>query len=125
VYSVLVSHGLAGLQEMFIRQIQLARKVALFLHKHEQFDLLPSPISPSQISEEELINQVYIVVLFRAKNEKINERLVKRVNGLRKIYVSGTKWEGKPACRIAVSTWKVDVERDFGRVRGVLEEILL
>lgn len=108
-----------------MRQIYLARKVALFLHKHEQYDLLPRPISPSEISEEELINQVYIIVLFRAKDEKINEGIVKRINGLRKIYVSGTKWEGKPACRIAVSTWKVDVERDFGRVKEVLEKILL
>lgn len=67
---------------------------------------------------------VYIIVLFSAKDDVVNGELVRRINGLRRIYVSGTRWEGRAACRIAVSTWKVDVERDFGRVRGVLEEVL-
>jgi hypothetical protein len=49
---------------------------------------------------------------------------VKSINATRKMYVSGTKWDGKPACRIAVSTWKVDVERDLELVTGVLEEVL-
>lgn len=55
----------------------------------------------------------------------VNDDLAKRINASRKIYVSGTKWDGRAACRIAVSTWKVDVERDFGRVKEVLENALL
>jgi hypothetical protein len=39
--------------------------------------------------------------------------------------VSGTAWEGKPAVRIAVSTWMVEEERDLRVVREVLEGALL
>ena len=66
---------------------------------------------------------IHISVLFRVKDEKLNEVLGKKINDTRKIYVSGTKWEGRPACRIAVSTWKVDVERDTKIVVDVLEGI--
>jgi hypothetical protein len=39
-----------------------------------------------------------------AKEEELNQVLVKKINGTRKMYVSGTKWEGRSAVRVAVST---------------------
>ena len=76
-------------------------------------------------NEEQQANEdTHIVVLFRAKYDEINEQLVSRVNRTRKIYVSGTKWDGQQACRIAVSTWKADVETDLMLIAEVLEEVL-
>jgi hypothetical protein len=63
-------------------------------------------------------------VLFHANQDKINTNLVKRINATRKMYVSGTTWAGRPACRVAVSTWKVDVDRDLKLVTEVLEQAL-
>ena len=63
-----------------------------------------------------------MIVLFRARDSAVNDDLVRRVNGTRKIYISGTMWEGTPAARFAVATWMVDVERDMSVIRDVLEE---
>jgi hypothetical protein len=48
---------------------------------------------------------------------------VKRMNSTRKLYVSGTQWEGKAAARFAVANWQVDVDRDLAVVKEVLEEV--
>ena len=102
---------------MFGRQVQLARGISKVLSDSEDFELLAT--RPSQSGE---FDNVHIIVIFRAKNEDINAKLVRRINTTRKMYVSGTKWDGKAACRIAVSTFKVDLERDLLLVRSVLEE---
>ncbi len=99
---------------MFARQVRLARSISRFLKSSHDYELLPSS------SKEE---HTHIVVLFRARDAKKNAELVKNINASRKMYVSGTKWEGKPACRIAVSTWKVEVERDSRLVTDVLREV--
>ncbi|KAH7407614.1 pyridoxal phosphate-dependent transferase [Cadophora sp. MPI-SDFR-AT-0126] len=119
VYAVLLAYGRDGFAEMFARQVRLARGVSRFLSESEDFELLAT--GPNQSGE---FDKVHIIVIFRAKNENINAELVKRINSTRKIYVSGTKWDGKPACRIAVSTWRVDVERDMRLVKEVLTDVL-
>lgn len=101
---------------MFARQVQLARGISKSLAESEDFELLAA--GPNQNGE---FDDVHIIVIFRAKDEKVNAELVKRVNATRKMYVSGTKWDGKPACRVAVSTWRVDVERDLELIIEVLE----
>ena len=53
----------------------------------------------------------------------MNAELVTKTNNTRKLYVSGTKWEGSPACRFAVSNWQVDVERDIEIIKDVLDEV--
>ncbi|KAL2073304.1 hypothetical protein VTL71DRAFT_10628 [Oculimacula yallundae] len=108
VYAVLLAYGRAGLAEMFARQVQLARGISKFLTESEDFELLAT--GPGQNGE---FDDVHIIVIFKTKNESINADLVQRINATRKMYVSGTKWDGNPACRIALSTWKVDVERDL------------
>jgi hypothetical protein len=67
---------------------------------------------------------IYIIVLFRAKDEEINKQLVNKIKATRKIYVSGTAWDGKPACRFAVSNWMTNVERDLPIVEQVLQDIV-
>jgi hypothetical protein len=117
---------------MFARQVRLARGVAKFLDESDGYEILPKQQAarptkaPAEVSPEhgEKYLDTHIIILFRARDEKINAELVNSINATRKMYVSGTKWDGKPACRIAISTWKVEVGRDLELVTGVLEEAL-
>jgi glutamate/tyrosine decarboxylase-like PLP-dependent enzyme len=119
VYAVLLAYGRTGFAEMFARQVRLARGVSKFLSTSVDYDLLGQ-----EDKKDEKYENTHTIVIFRAKDDSINDELVKRINATRKMYVSGTKWDGKPACRIAVSTWRVDVERDVELVTRVLENVL-
>lgn len=123
---MLLALGREGLAEMFTRQVRLARAVSKFLDSNDGYEVLAQgPTEGHEKSKEgRSYDDTHIIVLFRAKDDAVNEELVKRINSTREMYVSGTKWDKKPACRIAVSTWKVDVERDLGMIRGVLEAVL-
>lgn len=130
VYAVLLAYGRDELSQMFARQVRLARAISKFLHDNQNYELLPK-VSKSTDSQELTtlssnieFDGTHIIVIFRATDDAINAVLVQRINATRKMYVSGTKWEGKPACRIAISTWKVDVERDSRLIKEVLESIL-
>lgn len=99
---------------MLERQISLARGIAEYISNSKAYELLPEGTG---------VETVYIIVLFRARDEEVNGELVKRINGTRKIYVSGTQWGGKPAARFAVANWMVDVERDLKLIKNILEEV--
>lgn len=120
VYAALTAHGRAGYVDILTRQIQLARAIASHIAQSAGYELLPLDASASL---EARLARVYMIVIFRAKNPRLNAELVKRINGSRKIYVSGTQWQGQPAARFAVANWGVDVERDLTVVRGVLQEV--
>ena len=100
---------------MITRQIRLARRVTEWLWEDDRFEVLPK----SDIKEEALA-KTFIIVLFRAKDEETNTSLVKSINATGKMYVSGTVWEGKSAARIAISNWRVDVEKDSKLIEEVL-----
>jgi len=119
VYAVLLSHGSLGLSEMFARQVRLARGIARFVDAHEDYELLAQPKEG-----DDAFQNIHIIVIFRAKDDTFNMELVQRINGTRKMFVSGTMWNGKPAVRVAVSTWRVEVEHDLSLVSGVLRELL-
>jgi glutamate/tyrosine decarboxylase-like PLP-dependent enzyme len=114
VYANLVAYGRKGYEDMLERQIALARRIAAFVADHEGYELLPTGL---------VERDVFMIVLFCATDVKLNDELVKRINGTSKIYVSGTSWEGKSACRFAVSNWQVDVERDISIIESVLEGV--
>lgn len=130
VYAVLLAYGRDQLAEMFARQVRLARSIAKFIQCSEGYDLLAQGLKPEIRKEvatssfNATFENTHVIVIFRAKDETTNAELVKRINATRKVYVSGTQWEGKPACRFAISTWKVDVERDLTLIKEVLESIL-
>ena len=69
------------------------------------------------------MENIYIIALFRARDEALNAELVQRINSTRRIYVSGTQWDGRPAARFAVASWMVDVKRDLALVKEVLESM--
>ena len=119
VYASLVAYGKAGYRDMLERQISLSRGIAKFLHDNEHYELLPQV----EGSVSDILESIYIIVLFRAKDEKLNEQLVAKIKASRKIYVSGTSWDGRPACRFAVSNWMVDVGRDLPIVKQVLLDV--
>jgi glutamate/tyrosine decarboxylase-like PLP-dependent enzyme len=119
VYAVLLAHGREGLGKVFAKQVRLARGVSEFLRASNDYELLPS-----NSLKDDHFEDTHIIVIFRAKDERKNSELVNDINATRKMYVSGTQWEGKPACRIAVSTWKVEVERDLKLVTDVLKEVV-
>ena len=121
VYATLMAYGRAGYVDILERQIRFARAVAGFIENHEMLDLLPEYLQGSQTA----IQNVYIVVLFRANDAKLNQQLVQRINATSRMYVSGTIWKHEPACRIAVSNWQVEMHRDLAIVQEVLEGVLL
>lgn len=119
VYSSLIAYGISGYQNMLERQIELSRGIAKFMLDNTHYDLLPQ----SDGSLEQRLNSIFIIVLFRAKDDKLNEVLVDKIKATSKIYVSGTSWNGKPASRFAVSNWQVDVKKDLELIKTVLEII--
>ena len=121
VYATLIAYGHQGYQDMLQRQIIFARGVAVYIFEHPAFELLPKDIftSKSRINQD-----VFIIVLFKAKDRALNDVLVQKINASNKMYVSGTVWEGTPASRIAVSNWQVDPSRDLEVVKSVLDGLL-
>ena len=120
VYATLMAYGRDGYVDMLQRQIRLARAAAAFILEHAAFELLPERLDHT----EKIDQDVYIIVLFRAKDAELNSDLVRRINASNRMYVSGTEWDGRPASRIAVANWQVDPVRDLGVIRGVLEAVV-
>lgn len=116
VYAVLLSEGQSGIAEMLARMVRLAQGVAqaLVSDLSADYELLP---------DSGAVEKTHMIVLFRARDEGLNGVLVKKIQDSGEWYVSGTKWEGKSACRIAVSSWRVNVEEDLEFVKGSLATI--
>ena len=121
VYATLMAYGREGYTDMLKRQIRFARAVAAYLFDHADFELLPKDVYSVRASIDK---DMFMIVLFKAKDRALNDTLVKRINASRKMCVSATVWDGSPASRIAVSNWQVDPDRDMDIVRTVLEHVL-
>jgi glutamate/tyrosine decarboxylase-like PLP-dependent enzyme len=119
VYATLTQYGRGGYQDMLKRQIGVARKVAAWIFDHPGFELLPAGAG-----KEEMLAKTFIIVLFRTKDRSKDEGLVMNINAQGQIYVTGTRWDDRPAARIAVSNWQVDVERDSKRIFEVLDHVV-
>lgn len=122
MYATLTAYGRDGYREMLERQIRLSRGIAKFILENENYELLPEARCGTAV--DAALRQIYIVVLFRARDDELNKVLVQRINATRKLYVSGTQWDGKPAARFAVANWQVNVERDLSLIREVLLGVL-
>lgn len=120
VYATLLCYGRSGYRDMLQRQIRLARALAVYFFQHPAFELLPKSLD----HETKIEQEIFIVVLFRAKNNGLNDMLVSKINATSKTCVTGTLWEGHPASRIAVSNWQANPDRDFIVVKSVIEAVL-
>ncbi|KAF7550984.1 hypothetical protein G7Z17_g5323 [Cylindrodendrum hubeiense] len=114
-YVVLLSEGRSGMAGLLANMVELSRQVAAFIRDSEHYELLPD--------ENADLDEIFMIVLFRAKDAALNEVLVQKINETRQMYVSGTQWEGQKAVRMAVSTWKVDVARDYKVVTSILAAV--
>ena len=114
-YAVLLSEGRDKISEMLARMVRLARGITMVIQESDDYVLLPD--------ENSKIEDVHIIILFRAKDDSLNDILVETINKTREWYVSGTSWRGQKAVRVAVSNWRVDEEVDLAVVRGSLEKI--
>ena len=127
VYATLMAYGHEGYRDMLQRQIRFARAVALHIIDHPDLELLVE--GSTRTEKIENANRcVFIIVLFRAKDKEgdnsLNNSLVKLINESSRVYVSGTVWQGYPACRIAISNWQVNPKRDLNVVQSVLSSVL-
>ena len=102
---------------MLERQIRLARGIARYISASSKYELLSASGHGAEMEN------IYIIALFRARDEALDAELVQRINSTRRIYVSGTQWDGRPAARFAVASWMVDVKRDLALVKEVLESM--
>ncbi|KAI1085064.1 pyridoxal-dependent decarboxylase [Whalleya microplaca] len=114
VYAVLLSEGRAGIAAMLARMVLLARGIAAAVRESPDYVLLP---------DEADVSDTHIIVLFRARDDGLNEVLTQRIQEGAEWYVSGTKWRGQTACRVAVASWRVCVEEDLELVKGSLERM--
>ncbi|KAF7368957.1 hypothetical protein MVEN_00222000 [Mycena venus] len=114
MYASLLAYGRTWHRTLLERQIELARAIAAYILASESYELLPKNSD---------LKDVYMIVFFRARSVALNDGLASKLNASRVIYVSGSQWDGAPATRLAVSTWRVDVERDTARVVTELERV--
>ncbi|KAI1270134.1 pyridoxal phosphate-dependent transferase [Xylariaceae sp. FL1019] len=121
VYAVLLSEGAAGISAMMQNMVLTARAIAKTIQESSDYMLLPNPA----VDATSIDDDTHIVVLFRAKDDALNDVLVQKINEGNKWYVSGSKWDGNPAVRVAVSSWRADREDAVETVRESLAAIAL
>lgn len=114
-YAMMKAEGREGVAGMVARMVSLARGIAAFMRDSEYYEWLPD--------EGADIEETFMIVLFRAKDETLNSELVARINETRDMYVSGTSWKGRKAVRVAVSNCGVDVARDLAVVTEILTSV--
>lgn len=115
LYAALLSEGKAGYGQILARMVALAREIATYFKDSPDYEWLPD--------ESAHIESVFMGVLFRAKDKKVNDELVQKLNSSAKLYVSGTSWKGEKAVRIAVSNWRSSVE-DFAELKKVFDAVV-
>ncbi|KAJ7621112.1 pyridoxal phosphate-dependent transferase [Roridomyces roridus] len=111
LYSSLLANGRTWHCDLLERQVALARRIASYIVDSTVYELLP----------DNDLDKIYMVVLFRARSDSLNSDLVSFINASKRIHVSGLPWKGRPAARIAIGTWRVEVDRDFQLVTQVLD----
>ncbi|KAF2665169.1 PLP-dependent transferase [Microthyrium microscopicum] len=119
MYASLHAYGIQGYVDIIERQVNTARRVASWVNEHEAYTLLPSKTGKGVKN----MDNIYMIVLFRASDSGLNDILVDLINESGQMYVSGTAWDDQKAVRIAISNWQVVPEREAKVVESVLEKI--
>ncbi|KAK6536804.1 hypothetical protein TWF281_001015 [Arthrobotrys megalospora] len=115
IYAALTALGTSGYSALIRRLILHARRIASIIQEElsQYYELL----LPN-------IDDMFMVVIFRAKDEVLNDILAEKINATGKIWVSGTLWGGSKAVRIAAANWRVNLEEEgFGSVAIVREAL--
>lgn len=125
VYAALVALGRQGYTDLFAANVAFARRVAEWMRADGRLEVLTPKEGEGGFH---LLN----VVLF-APGRRAPKRFWgvegagvfrEEVNRTKRVHVTGTVWEGRPANRLAVSNWGTEWERDGEILIEVLEEVL-
>ncbi|KAK6842500.1 hypothetical protein PG987_003360 [Apiospora arundinis] len=119
-YAVLLSEGREGLADMFARMVRLTRGIAGVVRDSPDYILLPDEQGQEHGAD---LEDTHICVLFRAREDSLNNVLVEAINATGLWYVSSTKWKGQKAVRVAVANWRINVTEDQELVRQSLASI--
>ena len=107
---------------MLARLVRLARRIAGAVRSlPAHYELLADG--------EDGDADINIVVLFRARDDALGAVLADRIQRSGMWYASGTSWDGRPACRVAVASWRAgagagDGDDDVEVVKRSLETIV-
>jgi glutamate/tyrosine decarboxylase-like PLP-dependent enzyme len=125
VYASLRAYGASGYRLMVERMIETSRIVAKWIDESRDYTLLPEQrlsLGGSERSTNKY-QDIFMIVLFRAKDENFNDDLIDRINGTGEVWMSGSAWGGKKAVRIAVANWQVKPDRESKTVIKVLQDV--
>ena len=109
VYAAIRQLGRAGVAELVERSCDLAARFAGRVAR------LPG----CEVLNEVVLNQV----LFRFADDAATERALAAVQAGGEAWMSGTTWDGRPAIRLSVSSWRTtedDVDRTVAAFAGAL-----
>jgi len=110
------------------RNCAFAQRVAAYLHAHPAYELLN--ISSDWESDGDAPIVPLNIVLFSGapgsryppSREGSSAELTAAINATRRMYVTGTKWGGVGAVRLAVSNWRTG-DADWEIVKAVFDEV--
>ena len=129
LYASLISHGVAGYRDIIRRNVAFARKLQEWIRLNEDYDVLtPDPATTSF----RVLNIVLFAPSARCPIEAFRnyetggQRMTEEINKTGEMYVTGTKWKGRSAARLAVSNHLTDLQgqRDFEIVTGRLKAVM-
>lgn len=121
VYASLLAYGRAGYEDMIVRQTSLARGVAAFILDHPAYELLPQ--MPGVTTSSSILETIFILIVFRAVDSLLNQKLLIRINETGKMYAQGIVWKGDKAIRCAIANWSVNVQEDLQHVTEALKSV--
>lgn len=125
LYASLVSLGQAGYEMIVRSNIEFARRITEWLQSSSDWDVLLPLGNPNF--------KVMNIVLFAPSSGCRDPSLrgangasecVLRIKATRRVYVTGTAWQGRSAIRLAVSNWSTTIQRDFPIVTEVLQSVM-
>ena len=112
VYAALRQLGRSGVAELVERSCARARQFAAGIAE------LPG----CKVLNEVVLNQV----LFRFGDDATTTGALAAVQASGEAWMSGTEWEGRPAIRLSVSSWRTteaDIERTVAAFRRATENV--
>lgn len=116
----------ADMIDLIRRNILFARAIAAYIDASPSYDLLNA--TPRRSDAKEPIIPLNIVLFAPLSSSKIGTgaELADAINNTRKMYVTGTKWRGRGAVRLAVSNWRTGLggDEEVKRIENILEDVM-
>ena len=118
------------------RNIAFAQRIAHYLDTSPDYELInrsPRVSTDSKGTEAKYIIPLNIVLFcgsskspFPPDEANSAANLTKTINDTRRMYVTGTKWRGRGAIRLAVSNWRTGDggDEEWDVVQVVFEEVM-